>query len=316
MGQRYWVIGGEYRDCRFERDRAGHRGDLTAPSTTSCKARTEWQRLTFRDRCGATDALLDLRGAACAVSTVLDRPRIVAEPSSVPRRRRGPDRRTRSISSPSCTSGSTRAAASCSTARIERQTRFDAGELPDFREDTRDIREADWTVGADPRRPAGPPRRDHRPDQRQDADQRAQLAARKVFMADFEDATSPIWDELVQGQVNLRDHWLGRLDFTDPDSGKHYAVGDNPAVLMVRPRGWHLPEDHVTVDGEPVAGALFDFALYLWHNARAGARPRAPAPISICPSSRAGTKRRCGATSSPSPRTGSGSSAGRSRRRC
>src|SRR5439155_10628377 len=57
-------------------------------------------------------------------------------------------------------------------------------------------------------------------------------------------------------------------DYTDPDSGKRYAVGDNPAVLMVRPRGWHLPEDHVTVAGEPVAGALFDFALYLWHNAR------------------------------------------------
>ena len=91
----------------------------------------------------------------------------------------------------------------------------------------------------------------------------------RVFMADFEDATSPVWDELVQGQVNLRDYWLGRLDYTDPDSGKHYAVGDDPAVLMVRPRGLHLPEDHVTVDGEPVAGALFDFALYLWHNARA-----------------------------------------------
>ena len=135
-------------------------------------------------------------------------------------------------------------------------------------------------------------------------------------MADFEDATSPVWDELVQGQVNLRDYWLGRLDFTDPDSGKHYAVGDNPAVLMVRPRGWHLPEDHVTVDGEPVAGALFDFALYLWHNARAGARPGLGPLFLSCPSSRAGTKPRCGATSSPSPRPSSGSSAGRSRPQC
>ena len=70
----------------------------------------------------------------------------------------------------------------------------------------------------------------------------------QAFMADFEDATSPVWDELVQGQVNLRNYWLGRLDYTDPDSGKHYAVGDNPAVLMVRPRGWHLPEEHVTVE--------------------------------------------------------------------
>ena len=68
-------------------------------------------------------------------------------------------------------------------------------------------------------------------------------------MADFEDATAPAWDELVQGQVNLRDRWLGKLDFTDPATGKHYALGDDPAVLMVRPRGWHLDERHVTVDG-------------------------------------------------------------------
>ena len=134
-------------------------------------------------------------------------------------------------------------------------------------------------------------------------------------MADFEDATSPTWDELVQGQVNLRNYWLGRLAYTDPDSGKNYAVGDDPAVLMVRPRGWHLPEDHVTVGGEVVAGALFDFAIYLWHNARP-ALAKGSGPISICPSSRAGTKPRCGATSSPLPRTSFGSSAGRSRPRC
>ena len=73
----------------------------------------------------------------------------------------------------------------------------------------------------------------------------------------------------VRGQVNLRDYWHDRLDHTDPESNKHYVVGDDPAVLMVRPRGWHLPEDHVTVGGEAVAGALFDFALYIWHNARA-----------------------------------------------
>jgi malate synthase len=90
----------------------------------------------------------------------------------------------------------------------------------------------------------------------------------KVFMADFEDATSPVWDELVQGQVNLRNRWLGKLDFTDPASGKRYAISDNPAVLMVRPRGWHLDERHVTFDGRPVSGALFDLGLYLWHNAR------------------------------------------------
>jgi malate synthase len=91
----------------------------------------------------------------------------------------------------------------------------------------------------------------------------------KVYMADFEDATSPTWNELIQGQVNLRDYWQGRLGFTDPASGKSYAVGDNPAVLMVRPRGLHLEERHVTIDDRPVSGAFFDFALYLWHNARA-----------------------------------------------
>ncbi len=151
--------------------------------------------------------------------------------------------------------------------REERQDRFDAGELPDFREDTRDIRAAEWTVGGIPRDLL-----DRRVEITGPTNAKMLINAlnsgAQAFMADFEDATSPTWDELVQGQANLRDYWLGRLDYTDPDSGKHYAVGDDPAVLMVRPRGWHLPEDHVTVGGEVVAGALFDFALYLWHNAR------------------------------------------------
>jgi malate synthase len=152
--------------------------------------------------------------------------------------------------------------------REERQDRFDAGELPDFREDTRDIREAEWTVGDIPRDLL-----DRRVEITGPTNAKMLINAlnsgAQAFMADFEDATSPTWDELVQGQLNLRDYWLGRLDYTDPDSGKHYAVGDDPAVLMVRPRGWHLPEDHVTVDGDVVSGALFDFGLYLWHNARA-----------------------------------------------
>ena len=152
--------------------------------------------------------------------------------------------------------------------RAERQARFDAGELPDFPEETREIREAEWTVGSIP-----PDLLDRRVEITGPTNAKMVINAlnsgAKVFMADFEDATSPEWDELVQGQVNLRNYWLGRLRHTDPDRGKHYEVGDNPAVLMVRPRGWHLPEDHVTVGGEVVAGALFDFALYLWHNARA-----------------------------------------------
>ena len=201
------------------------------------------------------------------MSEVLERPRILAAPSAVPgaqevlteaaldfvaelherfdgRRRELLDQRTK------------------------RQQRFDAGELPDFPEETRAIREGDWTVAAIPADLL-----DRRVEITGPTNAKMVINAlnsgAKVFMADFEDATSPVWDELVQGQVNLRDYWLGRLDHSDPDSGKHYAVGDNPAVLMVRPRGWHLPEAHVTVANQPVSGALFDFALYLWHNARA-----------------------------------------------
>ena len=132
--------------------------------------------------------------------------------------------------------------------REDRQQRFDAGELPDFREDTRDIREADWTVSSIPHDLL-----DRRVEITGPTNAKMLINAlnssAKVFMADFEDATSPTWDELVQGQVNLRDYWLRRLDYTDPDSGKHYAVGDDPAVLMIRPRGWHLPEDHVSIGG-------------------------------------------------------------------
>jgi malate synthase len=152
-------------------------------------------------------------------------------------------------------------------ARAQRQGRFDRGELPDFPEATREIREADWTVGKIP-----PDLLDRRVEITGPTNAKMLINAlnsgAKVFMADFEDATSPTWDELLQGQMNLRNYWLNRLDYTDPDTGKHYTIGDQPAVLMVRPRGWHLFEDHLTVGGEVVAGALFDFAIYLWHNAR------------------------------------------------
>jgi malate synthase len=197
---------------------------------------------------------------------VLDRPRVIAEPSQVPGadevlsenaldflaelHERFDARRRRLLD-----------------AREERQRRFDAGELPDFPEDTRHIREADWTIGAIPHDLL-----DRRVEITGPTNAKMLINAlnsgAQAFMADFEDATSPVWDELVQGQVNLRDYWRGRLDYTDRESGKQYKVGDNPAVLMVRPRGWHLPEQHVTVNGEEVAGGLFDFALTLWHNAR------------------------------------------------
>ena len=152
-------------------------------------------------------------------------------------------------------------------ARLEQQERFDAGELPDFPQDTRDLRAADWTVAPIPR-----DLQDRRVEITGPTNAKMVINAlnsgAKVFMADFEDATSPTWNELVQGQMNLRDYWQNRLDYTDPATGKHYAVGERPAVLMVRPRGLHLDERHVTIDGNQVSGALFDFAIYLWHNAR------------------------------------------------
>jgi malate synthase len=151
--------------------------------------------------------------------------------------------------------------------RAERQERFDAGELPDFPEATREIREREWRVGSIPADLL-----DRRVEITGPTNAKMLINAlnsgAQAFMADFEDATSPTWDELVQGQVNLRRYWRDRLHYSDLESGKEYSVGDNPAVLMVRPRGWHLPEDHVTVKGEVLAGGLFDFAIYLWHNAR------------------------------------------------
>ncbi|MFC7536268.1 malate synthase A [Sphingomonas sp. GCM10030256] len=153
-------------------------------------------------------------------------------------------------------------------ARIDRQVRFDAGELPDFPENTRDIRDSDWKVA-----PIPADLQDRRVEITGPTNAKMVINAlnsgARVFMADFEDATAPAWDELVQGQVNLRNRWRGRLDFTDPESGKQYRLSDSPAVLIVRPRGWHLDERHLTVNGEPISGSLFDFGLYYWHNAQA-----------------------------------------------
>src|SRR4051794_34974410 len=210
--------------------------------------------------------LLDLRGARATVSEVLDIPRIIAEPSGV----RGADDVLTSSALEFLSELHERfngRRLALLDARIDRQARFDAGELPDFPEDTRELREAEWTVGSIPADLL-----DRRVEITGPTNAKMLINAlnsgAQAYMADFEDATSPTWEELVQGQVNLRNYWLGRLDYTDPDSGKRYAVGDHPAVLMVRPRGWHLPEEHVTVADEPVSGSLFDFALYLWHNAR------------------------------------------------
>src|SRR5690606_7089024 len=98
----------------------------------------------------------------------------------------------------------------------------------------------------------------------------------KVFMADFEDSTAPTFANLVDGQLNLRDAVAGTIDYRAPD-GRAYALGPDPAVLVVRPRGWHLPERHLEIGGEAIAGALFDFGLFAYHNALAlHARDRGP----------------------------------------
>ena len=153
-------------------------------------------------------------------------------------------------------------------ARDARQQRFDAGETPDFLAETADIRSGDWRVA-----PIPADLLDRRVEITGPVDRKMIINAlnsgAKVFMADFEDATSPAWDNLIEGQVNLKDRWSGALDFTDPQSGKHYALGEKPAVLLVRPRGWHLPEKHLKIDGAPISGGLFDLGLYLFHNAKA-----------------------------------------------
>ncbi|MEO7654399.1 MAG: malate synthase A [Sphingomicrobium sp.] len=152
--------------------------------------------------------------------------------------------------------------------RIERQRLFDAGELPDFRADTRSIRDGDWRIGAIPADLL-----DRRVEITGPTNAKMVINAlhsgAMVFMADFEDATAPTWGELVQGQINLKDRWVGTLEHRDALTGKHYVLKDDPAVLIVRPRGLHLSEAHVTADGEPVSGAFFDAALYLVHNAKA-----------------------------------------------
>ncbi|WP_324806072.1 malate synthase A [Sphingomonas sp. LY29] len=154
------------------------------------------------------------------------------------------------------------------TARLERQKAYDGGARPDFRPDTAAIRDGDWRIGGIPADLT-----DRRVEITGPTNAKMVINAlnsgAKVFMADFEDATSPRWDELLRGQLNLKDRWAGTLAFTDSGSGKAYAIGADPAVLIVRPRGLHLDEVHCRVDGAPVSGAFFDAALCLVHNARA-----------------------------------------------
>ncbi|MDP1964950.1 MAG: malate synthase A, partial [Reyranella sp.] len=151
--------------------------------------------------------------------------------------------------------------------RVERQKRLDAGEKPDFLPETAKIRESEWTVAPLPRDIL-----DRRVEITGPVDRKMIINAlncgANVFMADFEDASTPTWDNMVEGQANLADTVRRQVDYLDPQSGKAYKLNDKTATLFVRPRGWHLPEKHVTVDGQPMSGSLFDFGLYFFHNAR------------------------------------------------
>ncbi len=159
-------------------------------------------------------------------------------------------------------------------ARRTRQAEFDAGAVPGFRDDTRSIREGDWTVA-----PLPEALQDRRVEITGPTDPKMVINAlnsgARVFMADFEDSTSPTWKNLIAGQRALIGAVRGDLSYDAPASsgkaGKHYALKpfEQQAVLIVRPRGWHLDEKHVLVDGQPISGGLFDAALFAFHNARA-----------------------------------------------
>jgi malate synthase len=151
-------------------------------------------------------------------------------------------------------------------ARVARRAELGAGGTLDFLEETREIRESDWSVA-----PAPGDLQDRRveitgPTQRKMVINALNSGARG-FMADFEDSNSPTWQNMIEGHVNLTDAIERTIEFTQ-DDGKEYRLGDDVATLLVRPRGWHLPEKHMTVNGEPIAGALVDFGFYFFHNAQ------------------------------------------------
>ncbi len=150
--------------------------------------------------------------------------------------------------------------------RVERQKLFDAGQTPDFLAETRAIREGDWKVA-----PIPADLLDRRVEITGPVDRKMVINAlnsgSRVYMADFEDSTTPTWTNLIEGQINLRDAVRRTIAFTDEKTGKSYKLVEKPAVLFVRVRGWHLDEAHVYVDGEPMTGGIFDFALHAFHNA-------------------------------------------------
>ena len=160
--------------------------------------------------------------------------------------------------------------------RVEAQKRIDSGVLPDFLPETEQIRKADWKVA-----PIPPGLEDRRVEITGPVDRKMVINAlnsgASVFLADFEDANSPTWANCVEGQRNLRDAIDGTIEYRAPETGKEYRLNEKTAILFVRPRGWHLLEKHLLVDGKPCSGSLFDFGLNLFHCANRlrakGARP-------------------------------------------
>ncbi len=150
--------------------------------------------------------------------------------------------------------------------RVERNARLDAGERPDFMAETASIRSGSWKVA-----PIPADLEDRRVEITGPVDRKMVINAlnsgANVFMADFEDANSPTWRNNIEGHINLRDAIRRTIDYTSPE-GKAYRLGPKPAVLFVRPRGWHLVEKHFLVDGQPMSASLFDFGLYFFHNAK------------------------------------------------
>jgi malate synthase len=151
-------------------------------------------------------------------------------------------------------------------ARAERQKRLDAGERPGFLVETKTIRESRWTVAPAPRDLTDRRVEITGPVERKMIINALNSGAR-VFMADFEDSNTPTWDNTIQGQINLADAVRRTITFANPD-GKQYKLNDPTATLVVRPRGWHLEEKHLLLDGKPISGSLTDFGLYFFHNAK------------------------------------------------
>lgn len=150
--------------------------------------------------------------------------------------------------------------------RVLRQAEIDAGKMPDFLPETENIRNSDWTVA-----PLPNDLLDRRVEITGPSERKMIINAlnsgAKVFMSDFEDSLSPTWEATITGQLNLRDAVNRTISYVSPE-GKQYALDEKTAVLLVRPRGWHLPEKHVVIDGQQVSGGIFDFGLYFFHNAK------------------------------------------------